>query len=430
MSLPANAAISGQLRSTTDFFTHDFGEPTEKTIPFLSAELANKKKLSKRWRMRWRLTASGNLETKAKDSNKFDPESEKTYLDAPEFNFEWRFRDFKFRFGMNTVNWGVVDLNSPSDTVNTQAMFHPLRPIKRGAGMIETQWGPEAFALHTIYIPRQARPILPATDSRWFPREFLLENNGADSVKIPDELNYEYVSDEDLNNALDNNYGARLTSHVGSWDFQLTHFEGTAITIRPTFTTVFSSDPDYTYEAVNPISLAPVYYRVRTSGLGMVYAGERWIYRLESAYQHTVSTDDFGFATKGESILQPWSWMSVAAIETNASLGSTTLTILAQYYHTENPQSPNNQITSAYRLFDRTGILGFRWAASDDTTVMASALLETQTQGLFWMAGFETKVADSLKMSLGWRDFSAQKDGLLKTYDKADHATLDLIYYF
>jgi len=46
------------------------------------------------------------------------------------------------------------------------------------------------------------------------------------------------------------------------------------------------------------------------------------------------------------------------------------------------------------------------------------------------MAGFDQRLSDSLKWSVSWRDFSAGRDGLIKTYERNDHAGMDLIYYF
>jgi hypothetical protein len=57
-------------------------------------------------------------------------------------------------------------------------------------------------------------------------------------------------------------------------------------------------------------------------------------------------------------------------------------------------------------------------------------MLDTENQGLFVMAGFTRKLSDALAWSLGWRDFSGGSDGLIKTYEHNDHASMDLIYYF
>ncbi|HMN69324.1 MAG TPA: hypothetical protein PKC28_12355, partial [Bdellovibrionales bacterium] len=129
-------------------------------------------------------------------------------------------------------------------------------------------------------------------------------------------------------------------------------------------------------------------------------------------------------------LLQPWSWGNVLALETNVAFGEHTATVLAQYYYTENPQAPDNQISSSYRLFDRTGLIGARVPWSEELLITGSVLYESRTQGVFWMLGFENKLSDVLRWGIAYRDLSASRDGLLKTYDKNDHAVLDLTYFF
>jgi hypothetical protein len=273
------------------------------------------------------------------------------------------------------------------------------------------------IGFEAIYIPRQQKSLLPSTDSRWLPRKLLLNfQYRGDKILLPDFIEYEYKKDEILDHALDHNAGLRLSSHLGSVDLYLMHFEGTAP--QPKARPIVTLNNN---QAVSPVALRPLHYRVRTSSFGAVYAGESLIFRVETAYQHSISQDP---------LIQPWAWSSVAAVETNFNLGRSTLTVLGQYYYAQNPQESDNMITSTYRLFDRTGVLGFRWPVSETLLLTGSVLYETKTRGKFFMAGFEQKLSDVLRWGMGWRDFSAEVDGLLKTYDKNDHANLELIYFF
>lgn len=404
------AGVSGQLKSTTDYYQTRIGKPASDLTPYLNAEVGGKHRLQKSLRAQWKLSALANF------TSKYPPEN--FYGDIPEAFVEYKGGDAKFRLGMNTVNWGVVDISSPSDVVNTVAMFHPLRTTRQGAPMVEAIVGGEELNVDLIYIPVQRPPTLPAKDSRWLPREFLLDLSTPElgAIQLPKVMEYEWDRPETFDRALNNNAGVKVSSHLGSLDLQVTHFEGAAPfpKIRPHPVLNFNV-------AESPMLLTPVYYRVRTSGFGFAYAAEKWIVRGESAYQHTISSDP---------LLQPWSWSNVLALETNVDVGSTTVTLLAQIYYTLNPQDADNMISSSYRVFDRTGVLGARWAYSEKMTITASALYETVAKGLFWMVGFEDKLNDHLRWGLSWRDFSAQKDGLLKTFDKNDHASMDLVYYF
>jgi hypothetical protein len=407
---PLSGAFSGVLKSTTDHYPSHLGKTTGDTIPYLSVEMSDKYRFTKNWRFQWKAFALTNT------VSKYSPE--KFYGDLPEAFIEFKSGDSRIRTGMNTVNWGVVDVSSPSDVVNTLAVFHPLRTIKQGAPMIDAAFGPEAFKVNLIYIPVQRPPQLPSKDSRWLPRQVLLTVTDQDLgvIQIPKSLEYDYIAPYTFNRALNNNAGAKISSHLGSWDFQITHFDGASSTpkIKPTITLDSAV-------VLSPILLAPTYYRVRTTGAGFVWAGENLIVRGESAYQHTISRDES---------LQPWRWSSVLALETNIAVDSTTVTLLAQAYYSKNPQAADNLVASSYRLFDQTGLLGARWAYSEELVLMASALYETPTKGWFALAGFENKLTDHLRWGLSWRNFSAQEEGLIKTFEKNSHASMDLIYYF
>ncbi|MGE0526456.1 MAG: hypothetical protein AB7G93_03705 [Bdellovibrionales bacterium] len=410
------ASFSGQLKSSTDFYPIHLGDATDDLVPYLVLDLSGKHRFSKTFRFQAKGLALTNFES--------DTSPEKAYADLQEGFFELKLDSLKLRAGMNTFNWGVVDLSSPSDVVNSSTLFHPLRTFKRGAPTVEAEWQQDWLGLHLIYIPRQVPSKLPSLDSRWLPREILLNIQSQEGrIILPSLLEYQYGPAITLDHALDHNFGARVSSHLGSVDLYLSHFDGAAPSpkLYPTVLELDFGGTSDEFIARSPITLSAINYRTRTSGLGLVWARESWIYRLETAYSHTRSDDP---------ALQPWSWASVLAVETGLNVGTRTVMLLGQYYHTENPQDPDNLISSSYRLFDRTVVLGARWPATDDLTFTTSALIETQSQGLFWMLSFESKLTDSLKWGAGWRDFSAREEGLIKTFERNDHATMDLIYYF
>ena len=418
----ATASIGGSLKSSTDFFQQKQGEPTEDLIPYGEIQLNGKHKFTKKWRWQWKLTAVGQFEASDNGNTEKMPFNEKLFADLPEAFLEFKTGNQKFRAGMNTINWGVADVYSPSSVVNTSAFFSPLRSYKRGSPMVEWQAGGESFGLHAVYVPRQPRAILPETHSRWLPRSVLINAVKLPEIDLPEVPEYSYAAERELDHARTHNYGLKLNSRIGSVDLQVTHFEGASpfpkVSPNPVINSSLITNRFY---LSNPIRLIPISYRTRTTGGGLTWAREKWIYRLETAYQHSISKN---------ALIQPYSWTSVAGIETNIELGSSALTVIAQYYYTQNPQSADNQISSGYRLFDRTGALGLRWPINETWTVGATGLYETVSNGLFWTANLENKFADSLKLAVGWRDFSAAEPGLIKTFDKNDHATLDLTYFF
>lgn len=406
------AGVVGQLKATVDDYPYHLGPPTEDLIPYVSFDLSQKVKFNRSLRAQWKVYGLTNTSAKSPPEN--------FYGDIPEALIEIKALDSKFRLGMNTINWGIVDVSSPSDVVNTLAIFHPLRTWKQGAPLVEFETGPDHFNVDLIYIPVQRPPLLPSKDSRWLPREILLNTQSTEGqVILPKPIAYEYDPPITFDHALNNNFGGKFSSHLGSWDFQVTHFEGSSPTpkVRPTI----EIDSFNNFVARSPIHLAPVYYRVRTTGLGFVWAREKWIYRGETAYQHSITKDE---------LVQPWSWTSVLAAETNVSIASHNVTLLGQAYYSKNPRAADNMVSSSYRLFDGTGVLGARWAQSDVLSWTVSALYQLESQGLYAGLAFDNKLTDHLRWGLSWRNSSAAKEGLIKTYAKNSHGSLDMTYFF
>jgi hypothetical protein len=414
------ATLAGQLKSSTDYFPYHLGPPTEDIAPYVSTELQFKHKFTRSFRFQFKGMAITNPEAKSAP--------EKIFGDVPEGFFEAKGGDLKFRFGMDTVNWGVVDVYSPSDVVNSSVFFTPTRTFKRGAPMLELMYDRQVFGLHAIFIPKRFPGLFPSVESRWLPRRLLVNVDYQNTVvRVPDMLQYAYDPAVTINHALDNNAGIKLFSHLGSWDLQITHFEGAAPSPKAVPTTLDVNCPQNSQDCTvnGPIHLEPLTYRVRTSAAGITWAREKWIYRAEAAYQHTFDRGIFAANN-----LQPWSLSTALAVETNLEVGSSTMNWLAQFYYTKIPAAPDNFLSSTYRLFDRTAVLGTRWAYSDSLNILATVLYDLNDKGVFWMVGFDQKLTESLKWGLAWRDFSARSEGLMKTFDRNDNASMDLTYYF
>src|SRR4051812_2929995 len=121
------ATVTGILKSTTDDYPTALGGPTETVIPYLSLDFSGKHKFTKAWRTQWHLSGLTNLESKEA--------LEKLYGDLREGFVEYKKSEFKFRAGMNTINWGVADAPKQADVLNPPGRFNPARSMKRGSAM-------------------------------------------------------------------------------------------------------------------------------------------------------------------------------------------------------------------------------------------------------------------------------------------------------
>ncbi len=420
---PPAFAWEGNLRSYTEYFPYDYGPPTTTLVPRLGIELGDVEKFSRTYRFSFKGNFQTNLETKYAPENYFGDISE-AYL-------EMKKSAFKLRLGYNTFNWGVLDVFSPMDVVNQRVFFDPMNTTKRGSPMVDLEWSPTGWAFSAVYIPWQTKAAVPSNDSRWYPRSTIQNyQTPAGTALLPDQVKYNIEPYIDVDHALYDNYGMNIVKRWASLDLHLMYFEGAAPT--PSFNldlpnmafTVVNLDPaNPVIQVDGPVSLNPIFYRLRTTGFGFSSTLGGVIVRGETVYQSAV-TDP------GAMDYSAWAWQSGLGVEKNWEIGSYTVTQIIQYYHGQLPHSSDNLPTSGFRLFDDAALMGVRWGISDESFIYASALYNFPQEGLFWMLGYQAKLTDSLQWDISWRDISAVNQGLLKTYDNNDHAALELVYFF
>jgi hypothetical protein len=326
------------------------------------------------------------------------------------------------------VNWGTMDIYSPMDVVNQRVYFYPLDPPKRGAPMIDFQVADNGWSFTALYIPWQAKAILPSTDSRWLPRQTLLnlqDNEG--KLLLPTNPQYNYGDATQLNDALENNFGFNLSKHWDSLDVHLIYFNGT--TSEPTFNWT-TATPAQTVSLTPPvlqlngtITLLPVYYRTETTGFGFSTTAGPVIIRGETAYTNAISSG-------ANDYFSAWSWQNALGVEKNFDFSSTTLTVVLQYYNGKYPNPADNLISSRVRLFDNTPALGFHWSLSDDKTIYGMVMYEIPQDGAIAVLGYQMKLTDSIHWDISYRELTANKPGLIQTYNDNNHADMKLIYYF
>lgn len=421
---PPSFALSGKLESLTEYFPTQIGGPTNNAVPRLGLELDQDQKINKRFRYSFKGTFQSNLVSKYQPENYF--------ADLYEAYVEYKpNRTFKTLIGWNTVNWGVLDLYSPMDVVNQHTYFDPLNAQKRGAPMVNFQWNPRGWEMSAIYIPFQAKAIFPSNDSRWLPRNSIsnvaLNYQGQQgTANLTTPALYDIQSPVTVDSALNHNFGLNIVKHWDWLDLHAMYFNGAAST--PSFLldvngqTPTSLTP-LVFQLNNPIILHPMFYRTQSTGFGFSATDGDIIYRGEAVYQATVPPPD-------AYNVSPWMWQSGLGLEKNWDISGMTLTQIVHYYYAKYPNEAGNLPDSGYRIFDNAAMIGGRLAVSDEKYFYASVLYNFSQQGIFWTVGYSEKLTDALRWDVSWRDISASKAGLLKTYDQNDHAVLDLTYFF
>lgn len=347
---------------------------------------------------------------------------EQIFLNAAETHWDIKWDSLRITLGSNVHNWGNLDGYSPLDLVNGKTLFNPLSSDRRGAPMVDVSYSGESVKLQALYIPKQARTLLPASDSRWLPREFFVNTTAAEeTVLLPPSFNYFYPGYIELDSALKNNFGLRISTTLETLDAHLIYFNGMSnnTQISPTFQADVVAVSPLILQARSDIGIFPVYYRTETIGTSLVWAPTDIIFKLESAYSRTLEK---------QAALPDWSWQTGGAIEVPFTIGNFSTTTVVQYYYGENRDPAENLVSSNSRLFDRAALIGQRveWSASLDSFL--SVLWDYENEGHMILAKLNYSFNDNWKTS-GQVDMLDGKDtSLLGTYKKNDRFIFSLTY--
>ncbi|MBY0384500.1 hypothetical protein K2X05_05010, partial [bacterium] len=253
-------------------------------------------------------------------------------------------------------------------------------------------------------------------------REVLINTTSAEqTVLLPSSFRYYYPGYQELENALQNNFGFKADARLGDFDLSLTYFEGTSITPQTRVLANFdvvSINPDI-LQARSDIGLIPVYFKQRMTGFSSTWTRDSFLLKVESIYSESISDDP---------IIPPWAWQNGLALEIPVSFGETSATFLLQTYYGENKDALDNMISSSSRLFDRSVLCGARVAFSTETSLTASLLYDYRGKSFYGRAQTDHKWTQKWKSTLTIDILEGDPSTLLGTYDGNDRAVLTLSY--
>jgi hypothetical protein len=418
--ISSQALASFRVLPELKFQTLDYADPLSPAVNqhlwSLHAGLLSNLKFNDHFKIRL------NPIVQASPTNKSSRET--FYWDLPEGFLEYKNNNFSVQAGENIFNWSGTDGYNPVDVVSARRYFDPIRAEKIGAPSIAVRQGViDFFDGQFIFIPQQAKSQLPGENSRWLPRDIYVPPTSNYQFNLPPVVSYSYLSDLVLDNALANNFGARLEFHIKSVDLSLVEFEGASLTpailvgasgqtVQISSPVIINADPD--------ISLQPVYFRQRTSGVTLVAPINETIFRLALSYTQPIS--------KGPSI-PGWSYSSVFAVERSFSIGRGTLTLVPQYSNGQHQDSAGNEVTSLSRLFDRAFMLGTRYAPSESWSITPTALYDTLTDNKYYDLEILHTLTDQVSATIAGEIFAGKPGTMLGSYQRNSRASLSFIWH-
>lgn len=357
--------------------------------------------------------------------------SERWYLDLREGYLQFRPRPFTIHLGNQVFTWGVTDGFSPVDVINPRRYVSPLQADKIGTPAATIKWNGGDFSMELVYIPVQRESILPGEDSRWLPRNFYNTQRSIPGVilQLPSNVRYFYLAEEELDDALKNNFAARIRGQLSSFDFSLMFFQGfsasPAINLRLAggVASLGTNGGPVVIAVDQNVSLVPVYYKRRVIGGTIVYTLGEFIFRLESAATTEIS-DNNQKALPGDY------HEHVLSVEHDFPVGDNVITAILQGTYSKYETDAENGTASLGRIFEGAIIAGLRYAPTETTSFIGSFIYDTKRKDNVLGLNAEHKFFDNLTTSLAVTFIDGDDLSPLGTYEKNDLLSLTVRYDF
>jgi len=350
---------------------------------------------------------------------------EKSYWDVTEGYAQAQFRPVTLQAGMNVFTWGATDIANPLDIVSPRRFFDPLNSPKLGTPSLALKVDGSPISFEALYIPVQRKSILPGEQSRWLPRQMIRNrsvstDDGPASILLPDPIVYSYADDQDIQAALKNNYGARLLGQFHGLDVSLVAFDGAAVAPATDLSlsgSIVSLKPQLVIQADSGVKITPVYFRHRVYGASVVYTLGEFILRAEGSY-------DLPLTSRAD--LPATTTSGVFEVEKSLSIGKDTITLIGELTYSHQDAAADNFSTSLSRIFDRAIILAVRYSPTEQISLLASLLHDTEFHGEF--AHFEGSYAirDWVKATLSADILGGETGTPIGTYADNDRVTAGL----
>jgi hypothetical protein len=365
----------------------------------------------------------------------WDPQSpsskERFYWDFPEAFLQYQNLPWTIQLGLNVHTWGDTDVFNPLDVVNPRRYWDPFQSEKIGTPALSVKRDFGDLFLEALYIPQQRKSLVPGEKSRWLPRDIYRVRTFAGfgtptRLILPANLNYSYTDDVEVDKALSNNFALRAKFRLPNFDGTLMTYRGASPSpdVRPRFVSgsvVSIAGGETTFQADPNFVLQRAYYPVQVSGLSFTWATLGILVKGAGAYTQ-VRNQRFDLPARV--------WESVLGLEKSLSLGSGSLTLLAQGTSVNRGDALDSNSVSLARMFDRSAMGALRWSPSERWTVTASLLRDLKFKGSLWHFEAGWKFTDGWRADISGDFLSGRPETPLGTYARNDRVTASLGWQF
>lgn len=294
-------------------------------------------------------------------------DNKRTHADLRAFKYAYIDGAWEFRAGVDKVFWGVTEAVHLVDIINQTDLVEDVRGREKLGQPLVSLSTYQDWGNVDLY-------VLP-----WFRERLYPGNDGRPATDIPIDTSQTKFESGQKQHHVD--FAARYSNTFDIWDVGVSYFQGTGR--NPILMPGLNGSG-------SPV-LIPYYVQIKQLSTDIQATKGAWLYKFEGLWRKELG-DRYMQATGGIE------YTLYGIFDSPSDLG-----IVAEYIWDE--RGANSQNPFANDVF-----AGLRWSANDedDTSLLAGAVVDMDTQATFYSAEFEKRLGESYKLSIEARIFSGQ----------------------
>ena len=315
-------------------------------------------------------------------------DDERSHADLREAYWGFEGDGWDVRAGFARVFWGVAESRHLVDVINQTDLVEDVdQEAKLGQPMINVNLQRDFGRFEIYYMPRFRERTFPGADGR---------------LRTPLPVNVDDARYESADRDRHDDIALRYSHYVGDVDFGIYVFDGT------------SREPRFELDTADGW-LVPVYDQMTQAGLDVQFTRDSWLWKLEA-----MRRDSRGQTIDAAVGGLEYTFYGVAGRA--ADLG-----VLVEYLYDD------RAIDAPPTPFDDDVFFGARLALNDvdDTSVLAGAVVDRNSNETFLSVEAERRFGDNLIAELRMRAFSNAEPGtLLAAFENDDYVEMRLSWYY
>jgi hypothetical protein len=336
--------------------------------------------------------------------------------------FQYKTKSLTTKIGYQTLQIDGPDLLNPADVVHAKNWIDPTAPETMSSAGLSFSQEKSDVSWEVLYVPRQTPATLPGAHSPWLPRKNRLPIESEDTeIRIPDNVEYQYLGAQTVNNALNHNVTMKLQKKSDSFEGQLIYYNGLShspyLLTRVTGT-LLSVNPDI-IAVTSPVKLIPFYYRHHVLagtfnvplGSWAIHGGMNWMKPQGSDERIPDETT-----------------LGVIGLEKSFESDFGMITTIVDYVRQKRQDA--DQISFLRSIMEEAVTGGVRIPFGEETQLFAGGLYDLVGKSSLYKATLSHRMTSSLSVEAQGQILQGPSKTLIGLYQRHDSYQLKLIWSF